>query len=361
MTNLHQGFEEMHEAGAFDRDGFRTKTARSVVDHALNWLERHKDTPFFMYVHVTDPHSPFKPRPPYDTVYADAAKGPEHAKNWERLRGFIETDFMKNQEVATRAEVEKSGLDREQWLSYEKDYYDGSILGMDAEIGRIRESLQQLGLDRKVMFAFIADHGEEFQEHGRMFHGHTPYGDLGNVPLVLRWPGVIPGDTKISETVRSIDLMPTLLDISGLTIPESAQGQSLLPLIAAARNGTGNASEAAQKLGWEKRPAVTEKNKRGDSGLDARESYALLLDGWKLVHNVQNAENSPEFELFNHHDDPLDLKNVAAEHPDIVEKLKTELAAWHKIVEDAKLPEADSTAGLAEEEIKRLRTLGYIQ
>jgi hypothetical protein len=140
MTNLHQGFEEMHEAGSFDRDGFRSKTARSVVDHALNWLERHKDTPFFMYVHVTDPHSPFKPRPPYDTVYADAAKGPEHAKNWERLRGFIETDFMKNQEVATRAEVEKSGLDREQWLSYEKDYYDGSILGMDAEIGRIRGS-----------------------------------------------------------------------------------------------------------------------------------------------------------------------------------------------------------------------------
>ncbi|MDA0991709.1 MAG: sulfatase-like hydrolase/transferase, partial [Verrucomicrobia bacterium] len=55
MTNLHQGFEEMHEAAAFDRDDFGSKTARTVVDHALRWLDGHSDVPFFMYVHVLDP------------------------------------------------------------------------------------------------------------------------------------------------------------------------------------------------------------------------------------------------------------------------------------------------------------------
>jgi arylsulfatase A-like enzyme len=233
---------------------------------------------------------------------------------------------------------------------------------MDAEIGRIRESLRRLGIEGKVLFGFLADHGEEFQEHGRMFHGHSAYGDLANVPLMLHWPAVIPAGTEITETVRTIDFMPTLLDLSGLAIPENAQGQSLLPLIAAARQGSNNVDGAAQNLGWVKRPAVTEKNKRdGHLDTDSLDAYALVLDGWKLIHNVQGRIDQPEFELFNHREDPLNLKNVASEHPEIVEKLKVELAAWREMVEQAKLQPGDSTQGLPPDEINRLRTLGYIQ
>ena len=363
MTNLHQGFEEMHEAAAFDRDDFRAKTARVVVDHALRWLQRHSDIPFFMYVHVMDPHSPFKPRPPYDTLWADAAKRPQHDKNWEHLVEFIESDFMKRQAVATVEELEKAGIGREEWLQYEKDWYDGSIRGMDAEIGRIRESLDQLGLGGKVMFAFIADHGEEFHEHGRMFHGQNAYGELANVPLVLHLPGTIPANTKITETVRSIDLMPTLLDLSGLEIPENAQGQSLLPLLAAARGDSASDERArkAAELGWIKRPAVIEKLKGGGTALGQAVSRGLVLDGWKLLHHVEGAEDRPEFELFNHRQDPLDLNDVAAQHPQIVENLKAELKTWREMVERAKLPEGDSVEGPPSEEIERLRTLGYIQ
>ena len=269
---------------------------------------------------------------------------------------------MKRQAVATVEELEKAGIDRESWLQYEKDLYDGSIRGMDAEIGRIRERLNQLGLRRKVLFAFIADHGEEFHEHGKMFHGQTAYGELANVPMMLHLPGTIPGDTKITETVRSIDLMPTLLDLSGLEVPEKAQGQSLLPLMAAARGSGGDAADAkAAELGWVRRPAVIEKLVGGSSESRNNVSYGLVLGGWKLLHHVEGAGDRPEFELFNHLEDPLDLNDVAEQHPDIVENLKAELKTWREMVEQAKLPEGDSVEGLPSEEIERLRTLGYIQ
>ena len=102
---------------------------------------------------------------------------------------------------------------------------------MDVEIGRLLEGLQALDLADNTLIAFIGDHGEEFLDHGRTWHGHTLYGELVNVPLLLWWPGGVPAGVTVDETVRSIDLMPTLLALSGLTAPRRIQGQSLLPLM----------------------------------------------------------------------------------------------------------------------------------
>jgi arylsulfatase A-like enzyme len=184
---------------------------------------------------------------------------------------------------------------------------------MDAEVGRLIERLQEIGLEDQVQIAFMADHGEEFIEHGRMFHGQSVYGELTGVPLVLNRPGVIPEGIQIRETVRSIDVMPTLLDLSGLPVPKRAEGQSLVPLIAAARDAKkrgsgGDVTAAAQALGWQPQPAVTEKAKSADAGGPPPrelESYGVVFDGWKLVHNVQRGPGVPEFELYNHADDPF--------------------------------------------------------
>jgi arylsulfatase A-like enzyme len=263
--------------------------------------------------------------------------------------------------------MEKAGLDPAEYIAYEKDWYDGSIRGMDAEVGRLIERLRTLGLEQKVQIAFVADHGEEFIEHGKMFHGHTVYSELTNVPLMLYRPGTIPA-VKVSETVRNIDLMPTLLDLSGLPAPEGAQGQSLVPLIAAARNrpreAGANSEESASVSGWKKQPAITEKARTEHSGGPPpreTESYSVVLDGWKLIHNANRTAGMPEFELFNRADDPFDSKNVAAEHPDIVERLKGELDNWHKMVDAAKLPETVSEENLSPQELERLRSLGYIK
>jgi iduronate 2-sulfatase len=234
---------------------------------------------------------------------------------------------------------------------------------MDAEMGRLLQHLRQLGLEDKVQMVFMSDHGEEFIEHGRMFHGQTVYGELTGVPLIFRRPGVIPAGVKIPATVRSIDVMPTLLDLSGLPAPEFMQGESLVPLLAAAREG-GDVAQllaSAQALGWTNPPAVSQKANATSVPPSGTEDFGITTDGWKLVHHTLRPEGAPEFELFDHDKDPLDLHDVAAEHSDIVARLKSELEAWKSMVEQNKLPVGDAPEDLDSKELDRLRSLGYIQ
>jgi hypothetical protein len=79
------------------------------------------------------------------------------------------------------------------------------------------------------------------------------------------------------------------------------------------------------------------------------------------LHHAIRAKDAPEYELFDHRTDPLNLKNVAAQHPDVVEKLKVQLAEWRKMTEAGKLPKGDSTEGVSSQELERLKSLGYVQ
>src|SRR5439155_6140108 len=120
------------------------------------------------------------------------------------------------------------------YLAYDKDWYDGSIRALDAEVSRLVERLRADGLDDRTAIVFMSDHGEEFQDHGRMWHGQSAYGELAHVPLFIRWPGQIPAGGKIDELVESIDIMPTVLDFSQLSHPKGIQGQTLAPLLSLA-------------------------------------------------------------------------------------------------------------------------------
>lgn len=101
-------------------------------------------------------------------------------------------------------------------------------------------------------------------------------------------------------------------------------------------------------------------------GADARaagdddESYAVVFDGWKLIHNVIT-KDKPKFELFDHRADPFDMTNVFHQYPGPAKALQAELKAWRKMVVEAKLPDKMSTEGMSSEAINRLRSLGYIQ
>ncbi len=368
FTNLQQGFEELHESTSVSDPKYTAKTARAFVDRASEWIGRHRDTPFFLFLHVFDPHDPFEPRSPYDKLWADPSKKEKHESELGKIRKGIENPLLRTFGMPNRAEIEKAGVDPAEFVGHDKDWYDGSIRGMDSEIGRLVESLRQLGLEDKVQIALIGDHGEEFIEHGRMFHGQTVYGELAGVPLILYRPGAIPAGVKIEETVSSIDLMPTLLDLSGLRAPKRAQGQSLVPLLVAARDAPrgsgGSIVQAAQALGWKPLPAVTEKARSKDAGGPPpydTESYGIVADGWKLVHHVHRSQGSPEFELFRHAGDPLDLKNVAERHPDVVEKMRAKLAGWRKLADQGQLPKGDAAEALSRKELDRLRSLGYVQ
>lgn len=361
-TNLHQGFEEVHESGSLNLQG-SSKTSRPAVDHAVDWLDRHKDSPFFMYLHLYDPHSNFEPRPPYNTMWADPEMKDEHEEQRKKALDYAKSKGESRQfnHLPEPQDLEATGTDVKAWMEFEKSWYDGSIRGMDSEIARLLERLRSLGIAEDTLIAFVGDHGEELHDHGKMGHGFAAYGEISNVTMMLYRLGGLPSGVRVDTTTRSIDLMPTLLNLSGLPVPEGAQGRSLLPLIAGHMGGrTGEeALAAAVELGWEVRPAVTEEHKRDLKDDKDNESFAVVFEGWKLIHNTKTT-TKPEFELFDHAKDPLDANDLAAANPEMIEKLKTELSYWRREVTDAALPE-DSSEGMSSEELEKLRSLGYIQ
>jgi arylsulfatase len=89
---------------------------------------------------------------------------------------------------------------------------------------------------------------------------------------------------------------------------------------------------------------------------------AIVEGGYKLVHNSERPAGFPEYQLFDHRSDPLDLHDVAAQHPDVVARLQQRLLAWQRAAEAGRLkPDTDAGTALSREELERLRALGYIQ
>ena len=150
-TNLHQGFEELHENGSLPTAGtpLSSKSAREYVDRLVTWVDRHREVPFFVYLQVFDPHSPFEPYGPYNTKCGDPARTEQHRKEKAVVTKLIEDPFMRGRGLPTRNEVIKAGFDPDIYVKQEADWYDGSIRGMDVEMGRLFEQLRRLGLDEK--------------------------------------------------------------------------------------------------------------------------------------------------------------------------------------------------------------------
>ncbi len=348
-SNLHQGVEVLHEAGSLPSDD-RGKDARHFVDRFLPWLEAHKDVPFFAMIHATDPHSDYEPNRPYDTLWASPDAKEKHKEWTEKVKPHIESTFMKNMGLPLKSELEKAGIDPDEFVEIELDWYDGSIRGADVEFGRVLEKLSELQIADDTLVVVFSDHGEEFLDHGGHFHEENVYGELTNVPLLMSWPSGLPEGQVIAETVQLLDLAPTILDLAGLDVPERMQGASLKPLF-----------DPAGK--WRERPAISEWRRRTDQlGTRIVDAFSIIEGEWKLVRNVERPDDVPEFELYDHASDPLDQKNVAAENPEVVERLAQQLEAWHKWALERKLPsDGESVEGMSSEELERLRSLGYVQ
>ncbi len=302
-----------------------------------------------------DPHSPFRPYPPYDTLWTDEAAGRRYASELEQIRPHIKNPVLRRFGMPTRAEMKAAGVEIDPYLAHERAWYDASILALDAEIGRLVEGLRRLGRDRDTVIAFVSDHGEEFLEHGNHWHGLNVYAEMIEVPLLLYWPGGLPGGTVVDTTVQTLDMMPTLLDLAGIPIPESAQGMSLRALWS---EGGGAARRP---------PAIAERKVQvavGDIDGDVfrgSDSLALVEQEWKLIWNVRQAPGAPEHELYHRPSDPLDQTNVAAQQPEVVARLLSQLQRWRETAVAARLPsDAEAAESLSAEDLERLKSLGYL-
>jgi arylsulfatase A-like enzyme len=353
FTNLHQGYEEFHESSSL-AESSNAKTAREHVDRLLPWLEDHRDVPFFVFLHVADPHSPYRAYAPFDTVWGEPGEADLLEEQIDKVRPHIENGIMRRFGMPTREELLKAGLDPDRFVEYELDNYDGSIRGMDVEVGRLIERLRELDLLDDTLLAFVSDHGTEFLDHDRHFHGQSVYGELNRVPMFFRHPGQVPAGVVLRPTVQTIDLMPTVLELAGVPAPDGLQGESLVPLMRATADGS--------ELRW-RRPAVTEKAILTMRDLPERDfaSVALIADGFKLIHNEPAVRGRAEYELYDHRADPLNLRDLATERPEKVQELVRLLEEWRADAIAARLDDAVVTEGMDDAELEKLRSLGYLQ
>jgi arylsulfatase A-like enzyme len=182
----------------------RGRRAEHVVEPAQAWLERARP-PFFLWVHVMDPHHP------YEAAEAGPWErgGSPHAATWGALTLDAYTRRLKDMRAGAR--VAAAGE-----LDYLVGRYDAEIRHTDAQIAHLLATLDARGYDaRNTTLVVTADHGEEFGDHGGMLHGHTLFDELIRVPLLVRGPGVI-GGRRIASQVQLVDLSATLLDLAGV-------------------------------------------------------------------------------------------------------------------------------------------------
>jgi arylsulfatase A-like enzyme len=323
------------------------EVVRTSIRWLQQWQQKRGDQPFFLFSYTVDVHYPFMAGRPAD---AHVFGGDPDGFNLDR---DVITPFRRGELEASEAELENA-----------LTLYDEGLYWADQEIQPLLEELDRLGLAENTIVVFVSDHGEEFGEHCCLSHGQNNFQTSVQVPLIIRAPG-FPADNVVTAPVMNIDVMPTLLDLAGIPIPETVKGISLVPSLR---------GEPQPEL--EHRPIFSEGAWTGFLGLVRTGEYSYLQD-W---------EDRPF--LYDLEADPQQTRNLAQDRPVLAQQLErllmqhkrsglaTQLLLLHggsvrldghaNPVMEAEmfsnpLENAEEAPMLSEESIQQLKALGYLQ
>lgn len=195
------------------REG-RPTAAQYVASDVLGWLDhRPNDKPFFLYVHTVDPHVPYRPPQSFLSMYDPVPYG-----------GIV--DFSQDIELLEKIKAGRIHLnDRDK--QHLVALYDGEISYHDVHFSAILDGLASRGLADDTIVVMVADHGEEFWDHGSVGHGHSVHEELLHIPMFVSWPGVTGTHSRIDTPAGLVDIAPTVLDALGQEIPDDVEGHSL--------------------------------------------------------------------------------------------------------------------------------------
>ena len=294
QSGLGRGFAtyaDRFEIGDDDARFLNTiqKRGDATVAEAAAWLRQPGSERRFAWVHLYDPHDPYEPPEPYATRYAG------------RL-------------------------------------YDGEVAWSDDLVGRLDAVLAETGLRDDTLLVVTADHGEGLDEHGEAVHGFFVYETTLHVPLIVRGPRVTPG-TQVKNIIRSIDVMPTVMDLLGLADATPAvSGRSVTPALAG-RSMTDEPTFAE---------SLTPLIHYGWSDLRA------LRDGrWKYI-------IAPRPELYDLDRDPGELKNLADAEPNRARGYRSGIEQHLRQEQAAQRGAESATATLPPDLLEKLGALGYV-
>lgn len=306
-----RGFEQ-HESIAGD-EGLNDRFADQVA-MGIKWLDQIRGRQFFLFLHTYETHIPYGP-------------GPEHLK-------YFRSSYTGNlPSVITSNIIDRINSGRRKINSDDRQYiidaYDAEIRSVDEAFGELLKYLRSEDLLDSTLIIVTSDHGEEFGEHGKVgVHSYSLYDELLKVPLIVKLPYQRLPMHSVATQVRSIDIVPTILDILELPPERHQQGKSLAGLL------EGSLSEESFRY------ALSQKDTKRDLPLSVRTS------DWKMLRR----------RLFNLRHDPGELTDVSAAHPDIVEELSI---MGKRVLEAVPVGQGQAT-DLKPEALEQLKTLGYL-
>lgn len=264
------------------------RPADEVADHALEWLKGAAANRFFGWVHFYDAHVPYEPPEPYRSRFAQQP-------------------------------------------------YQGELAFVDSQVGRIVRFLEERNLLRKTIVMVIGDHGESLGEHGENTHGFFIYDSVVRVPFIILAPFDSTRGRRVKDSVRSMDMMPTALDMLGISMgpAEHVEGRSLVPLMTGASREMGLTaySEAV---------------------------YPRYHYGWSELHAITSGRfkyiDAPRPELYDLEHDPGEAHNLYDSRRTLADRLAEETrAAQTRSSTNTKAP-----VNVDPEARARLAALGYI-
>ena len=309
-------FEEVYATYGVDAAAFRRVLPP--------WLDEIGDKRAFTYVHFREPHWPYDPPSPFDTLFGPDGPIPKWLRkepNW-----LVSVDNRMTRILP-------------QEVDHVVRLYDGNLAYVDGEVGELRRSLEARGLWDRTVLIVTSDHGEGLWEHGHIGHEVQVYEASVKIPLVIRFPrGHGPSGVRVPGLVDLLDVAPTLADLFGVRGRGGSdrlfEGRSLLPMLYGAAG----------------KPALLARSH------SARPRYGLRERRFKYVFDTGSGRE----ELYDVAADPGETQDVAAEDAVRTAYFRQVLQRWLLRLEPQAREEVPATA-LTPQQEENLKALGYVQ
>jgi len=270
--------------------------AEQINRRLTPWIRGHSKERFFLFVHYWDPHGPYNQPKEYREVFhhekgslsdlevREAPAGYKYVPGWGKADQIFEGDEIRS-----------------------IDLYDGEIAYMDRAIGEVFQALKDEGVFEETLILVTSDHGEQLGQHNA--YGHNALHDaVTHIPLIMRYPKRLPRGRRVRGFAQHIDLLPTILELTGApsTVP-GIDGQSLVPLL--------EGRELRDRVFMEQ------------VGLQR----AIRTKDWKLIHFMRGrGREEAMYELYHVARDPMEAINLEGEEEKEGRLLKETLEEWVK-------------------------------
>ncbi len=291
-----KGFQDIYPPGL----RFQGGTAEEVTSRALSWLKFYADSDFFLFIHYWDPHVPYYRRS--KDKYRRMFPATEYKDFRPEMKYFQQNKFLKMLYEATHR-YDNDPLDPAENLAL----YDANVRYVDDNIKILFHNFEKLGIKDETLVLITSDHGEAFGEYGFWDH-YSCYRNISQLPLIFVTLGI--DHKKISTYTQNVDVMPTLLELAHIEIPEGLCGKTMVPLLEGKENS------------FRKEVVVN-----SDTAVIQR---MYVRDDYALVHSLARPlwDHIKEYELFNLSEDPDQLQDISSEEKEKTREMRLALGDW---------------------------------